>query len=191
MDQDGAGQVLPRHASRRATAASTSPSTREHRRAHALRAPRASTRLTLASQDALVEQLGRAPTRTSCSTCASSASGRTTLELDADEVERELAPRSFRSGYATVGAAPLPDGALPPPDTILGAFVARPGGAHRACRGGGRHAMARWTTREALRLGRLLLDDPAARDARLMRITRLRLRDFKRHARSTSSSRPA
>ena len=45
------------------------------------------------------------------------------LDLATDEVERELAERFFRLRVRDASAAALPEGPLPPQDTIVGAFV--------------------------------------------------------------------
>lgn len=80
-----------------------------------------------------------------------------TLDLVAEEVERELAARFFRLRVRDVSVAALPDGPLPPADTIAGALArdleARIADAEAA---GDPDAAAE--LREALRLGRLLLD---------------------------------
>jgi DNA repair exonuclease SbcCD nuclease subunit len=79
------------------------------------------------------------------------------LDVAADEVERELAARFFRLRVRDVSVAALPDGPLPPADTIAGSLArdleARIADAEAA---GDPDAAAE--LREALRLGRLLLD---------------------------------
>lgn len=79
------------------------------------------------------------------------------LDLVADEVERELAPRFFRLRVRDASVAALPDGPLPPPDTIAGVLgrdlEARIARAEAA---GDPDEAAE--LREALRLARLLLD---------------------------------
>jgi len=79
------------------------------------------------------------------------------LDLVPEEVERELADRFFRVRVRDASAAALPEGPLPPPDTIAGALVrdlqAEIAGAEEA----GRDEEAR-EVREALHLARLLLD---------------------------------
>jgi len=79
------------------------------------------------------------------------------LDLVPEEVERELADRFFRVRVRDASAAALPEGPLPPPDTIAGALVrdlqAEVAGAEEA----GRDEEAR-EIREALHLARLLLE---------------------------------
>ena len=79
------------------------------------------------------------------------------LDLVAEEVERELAARFFRLRVRDASVAALPEGPLPPPDTIAGALARdlenRVAEAEAA---GDPDAAAE--LREALRLGRLLLD---------------------------------
>jgi DNA repair protein SbcD/Mre11 len=80
-----------------------------------------------------------------------------TLDLVAEEVERDLAPRFFRLRVRDVSVAALPEGPLPPPDTIAGA-LARDLEARIAEAESGGDPDAAADLREALRLGRLLLD---------------------------------
>jgi DNA repair exonuclease SbcCD nuclease subunit len=46
-----------------------------------------------------------------------------TLDLDLDEIEAQLADRFLRIRVRDRSTAPLTDGPLPPPDTVLGAFI--------------------------------------------------------------------
>ncbi|MGD0863125.1 MAG: DNA repair exonuclease [Candidatus Limnocylindrales bacterium] len=46
-----------------------------------------------------------------------------TLDVDLDEVERALAPSFLRFRVRDLAIPALPDGPMPPPDTVLGAFV--------------------------------------------------------------------
>jgi DNA repair exonuclease SbcCD nuclease subunit len=79
------------------------------------------------------------------------------LDLAVDEVERELADRFFRLRVRDVAAAALPEGPLPPPDTIAGSLVRDLGAAVSEAEAAGDDERAR-ETREVLRLARLLLD---------------------------------
>jgi DNA repair exonuclease SbcCD nuclease subunit len=79
------------------------------------------------------------------------------LDLVADEVERELADRFFRLRVRDLAAAALPEGPLPPPDTIVGSLVRDLGAAIAEAEAAGDDERAR-ETREVLRLARLLLD---------------------------------
>ena len=81
------------------------------------------------------------------------------LDLHVDELERQLQDGFLRLRIRDASAVALPDGPLPPADTILGAF-ARDFGARivdHESRGDDERAAE---LREALRLGVLLLDDP-------------------------------
>lgn len=79
------------------------------------------------------------------------------LDLATDEVEREVADRFFRARVRDMSAAALPDGPLPPPDTIAGAVVRDLEAEIAELEAAGRDSDAR-EAREALRLSRLLLD---------------------------------
>ena len=46
-----------------------------------------------------------------------------TLDMDLDEVERALAPSFLRFRIRDMSIPALPEGAAPPPDTVIGAFV--------------------------------------------------------------------
>lgn len=80
------------------------------------------------------------------------------LELHLDEVEQQLASAFLRIRVRDQSVAALPEGPLPPADTIAGAFVrdleARIGAEEKA------DNEKAAELREALRLGRLLLEDP-------------------------------
>lgn len=84
---------------------------------------------------------------------------RDSLDLDVEELERQLRGAFFRSRIRDTSMAALPPGPLPPPDTIAGAFTrdlqARIAAAEAA---GAVEAAAEH--REALHLLRALLDDP-------------------------------
>ena len=82
------------------------------------------------------------------------------LEIQEEEVERQLAPSFFKVRVRSRAVPAEPDGVLPPPDTIVGAFIrdleARIAAAEKA--GDMDGALE---DRESLRLGRNLLTDPA------------------------------
>jgi len=82
-----------------------------------------------------------------------------TLDLNDDEIAAQLQGSflGFRLRNQSVPA--LPDGPLPPPDTIAGAFIRDVEARITAAEGAG-DAGAAAEAREVLRLGRLLLDDP-------------------------------
>jgi hypothetical protein len=78
------------------------------------------------------------------------------LDVHVEEVEAELADRFLRIRVRDRSVAPLPEGPLASPDTVLGAFIrdleARVAEAEAA-----EDAEASGELRDALRLGRLLL----------------------------------
>jgi DNA repair exonuclease SbcCD nuclease subunit len=112
---------------------------------------------TLASQPALVEQLaGRAdPDLVLDARLVGVRRG--DLDVVADEVERELADRFFRLRVRDSSAAALPDGPLPPPDTIAGALV-RDLEASIAQAEANNRLDESLELRDALRLAHLMLD---------------------------------
>jgi hypothetical protein len=81
------------------------------------------------------------------------------LDLNAEELERQLQGSFLRLRLRDSSVASVPEGSVAPPDTILGALArdlrARIEDAEAA--GDGERASE---LREALRLGLLLLDDP-------------------------------
>ncbi len=79
------------------------------------------------------------------------------LDLDEDEVERRVGDHFFRYRLQNLTVAPLPEGPLPPADTIAGAFVRDLEARIDAAAAAGRPDEAE-ELREMLRLGRLLLD---------------------------------
>jgi DNA repair exonuclease SbcCD nuclease subunit len=79
------------------------------------------------------------------------------LDLEVDEVEREVAQRFFRARVRDASSAALPAGPLPPPDTIAGALVRDLEAEIAELEAAGRDGDA-LEAREALRLARLLLD---------------------------------
>ncbi len=57
------------------------------------------------------------------------------LDIDTEAVARELSASFLKLRVQDRSVAALPDGPLPPPDTIAGRIHARPRGAHRRCGG--------------------------------------------------------
>lgn len=80
------------------------------------------------------------------------------LDLHVDEVEEQLQGSFLRLRLRDESVAALPDGPLPPADTIAGAFVRELQGRIAAEEKESPERAAE--LREALRLGRLLLEDP-------------------------------
>jgi DNA repair exonuclease SbcCD nuclease subunit len=81
------------------------------------------------------------------------------FDLDEDEVLRQAGPGFLRLRLANAAVAALPDGPLPPADTIAGAFI-RDLEARIAEEEAADRTEQALELREALRLGRVLLDDP-------------------------------
>jgi exonuclease SbcD len=79
------------------------------------------------------------------------------LDLAPDEVERELAERFFRVRVHDESVPALPEGPLPPEDTIAGALVRSMQARIRDAEAAG-NAEEALDVREALRLARLMLD---------------------------------
>ena len=78
------------------------------------------------------------------------------LDLDVDEVESLLAPDFMNVRVRDLSVAALSDGLLPPPDTIVGAFIRDLEGRIQDLEVEGREPEA-LELRDALRVGRLLL----------------------------------
>ena len=82
------------------------------------------------------------------------------LELQEEEIERQLTPSFFKVRVRNRAVPAEPEGVLPPADTIVGAFIrdleARIAAADKA--GDAEGALE---LRDSLRLGRILLADPA------------------------------
>lgn len=82
---------------------------------------------------------------------------RTELDLDADELERAIAPRFLRVKVRNLAVPEGPVGALPPEDTIAGAFIRDVSARIEAAASAG-NAEEGAELRDVLRLGRLFLD---------------------------------
>jgi hypothetical protein len=78
------------------------------------------------------------------------------LDIDQDEVEREVAPDVLKIRFRDRSIAALSSGPLPPEDTILGAFIRDTEARIAELEAADRPAEAA-EARDALRLGRLLL----------------------------------
>jgi DNA repair exonuclease SbcCD nuclease subunit len=78
---------------------------------------------TLVSQPALIEQLAGREDPDLVLDVRLIGVRPETLDLDLDEIEAALADRFLRLRVRDRSTAPLTDGVLPPPDTVLGAFI--------------------------------------------------------------------
>ena len=78
------------------------------------------------------------------------------LDLDVDEVENQLKPSFLKARVRDVALPALTEGALPPPDTIAGAFIRDVEGRIAELEASDKAAEAA-ELRDVLRLGRLLL----------------------------------
>lgn len=112
---------------------------------------------TLAGQPALVERLAARADPDLVLDVRMVGVRRDHLDVAPDEVERELADRFFRVRVRDAAAAALPEGPLPPPDTIAGALV-RDLQATIAEAEAGNRLDESLELRDALRLARLMLD---------------------------------
>ena len=81
------------------------------------------------------------------------------LEVNEDDVSAGLAGSFLRVRFRDLSVAALPEGALPPPDTIAGRFILDMEARIAASEKDGNEAAVA-EARAALRLGRRLLDDP-------------------------------
>jgi exonuclease SbcD len=81
------------------------------------------------------------------------------LEIDTDAVSRELSASFLKLRVQDRSVAALPEGPMPPPETIAGSFLRDMNARIVAAEAAG-DAAAAAEAREALQLGRLLLDDP-------------------------------
>jgi DNA repair exonuclease SbcCD nuclease subunit len=83
------------------------------------------------------------------------------LELQEEEIERQLAPDFFRVRVRSRAVPAEPEGVPPPPDTIVGAFIRDLEERIVAADAAG-DADGALEIRESLRLGRILLADPTS-----------------------------
>jgi DNA repair exonuclease SbcCD nuclease subunit len=155
IDQDGAGSVLLVTLDERAGVRHV---TLEERRVGRTRFDRLDVDTgVLAGQPALVEQLMGLADPDLVLDVRLVGVRRDDLDVAAEEVERELADRFFRLRVRDASAAALPDGPLPPPDTIAGALV-RDLQASIAEAEASARLDESLELRDALRLARLMLD---------------------------------
>ncbi len=112
---------------------------------------------TLAGQPALVERLAGLADPDLVLDVRLVGVRRDHLDVAPDEVERELADRFFRIRVRDAAAAALPEGPLPPPDTIAGALVRDLQATIAEAEAAGKLDES-LELRDALRLARLMLD---------------------------------
>lgn len=157
MDQDGAGQVLLVSLSRKGGTRDVRVEPRQVGQSKVRRVEIDAG--TLASQPALVGQLSALadPNLLADVRLVGLRSG--DLDLNLDEVEGQLAGSFLRLRLRDDSHARLPEGPLPPADTIAGAFVRDLRGRIEAAQADGDEALTA-ELHEALHLGRLLLDNP-------------------------------
>ncbi len=111
---------------------------------------------TIASQPALIEHLAALADPDLVLEVRLTGLRPDSLDLEPSEVETALADRFFRIRIRDASIPPLTEGTLPPPDTILGAFVRDLEGRIAELEAADREAEAA-ELRDALRIGRLLL----------------------------------
>ena len=155
IDQDGAGQVLLVTLEDDPAGVTVDPIQVGRTRFQKLDIDAA----TLRSQDDLVRRLHELANPDLVLEARLAGVAANTLDLNDDEIAAQLQGSflGFRLRNQSVPA--LPDGPLPPPDTIAGAFIRDVEARITAAEGAG-DAGAAAEAREVLRLGRLLLDDP-------------------------------
>jgi DNA repair exonuclease SbcCD nuclease subunit len=114
---------------------------------------------TVESQPALVARLRAAADRDRVLDVRLIGVRRDELDLDTTEIEEALKGDYLRVRVRDTSQAPLTEGALPPPETIAGAFIRTVEGRIAALEGSADIAAAREAAelRDTLRLGRLLL----------------------------------
>jgi exonuclease SbcD len=111
---------------------------------------------TLASQPALVEKLRKKADPDLVFDVRVTGVRPDELDLDFDEIESTLAPQFLKIRVRDASTPALSEGLLPPPDTILGAYI-RDVEARIAELEAAERAVEAAELRDALRLGRLLL----------------------------------
>jgi DNA repair protein SbcD/Mre11 len=121
IDQDGAGQVLIVSLEDRAGRhlVSIEPKRVGQTRTEKLELDAG----TIQSQPALVETIARYADSNLLLDVRLTGLLPDTLDLDLDEVERALAPSFLRFRIRDLSIPAMPDGPIPPPDTVVGAFV--------------------------------------------------------------------
>jgi DNA repair exonuclease SbcCD nuclease subunit len=158
LDQDGAGQVLLVELERRDGKATVTVQAK----------PVGQTRFTkleldaaaIASQAELVKTLREHAGADTVLDVRLVGVKRDSLDLNVDELEKQLQGSFMRIRVRDASTTPLPEGPLAPADTILGAFV-RDYGTRIAEAELRTDAATAEELREGLRYGMLLLDDPA------------------------------
>jgi DNA repair exonuclease SbcCD nuclease subunit len=121
IDQDGAGQVLIVSLEDRG---SRHLVTIEPKRVGQTRSEKLEIDAgTVASQPALIEMIGHHADSNLVLDVRLKGLMPDTLDLDIDEIERAMAPSFLRFRLRDLAIPTMPEGPMPPPDTVMGAFV--------------------------------------------------------------------
>lgn len=158
VDQDGAGQVLlvtlEDAEGQRTVSVETKPVGRTHFQKLELDAA------TIGSQAELDAQLRKQADQDKVLDVRLVGVKPAGLDLNADELENQLRASFLRVRVRDAAVMALPDGPLPPADTIIGSYARDLQARIRDAEGRGDTVRAA-ELREALHLGALLLDDPS------------------------------
>jgi DNA repair exonuclease SbcCD nuclease subunit len=157
VDQDGAGQVLLVTLDEEAGARRVTIEPKPVGRTRFLRLDIDAAEV--ASQDALIRRLAELADPDLVLDVRLTGVQPDALDLQEEEVGAQLADGFFRVRFRNLAVPPPLEGALPPADTIAGAFIRDLEGKIAAADAGG-DAVRAGELRESLRLGRLLLEDP-------------------------------
>jgi DNA repair protein SbcD/Mre11 len=157
LDQDGAGQVLLVSLSQQAGAREVSVEPRQVGKSKIRRVELDAG--DIPSQPALVARLRELADQDLVADVRLTGMRNPDLDLNLEEVEQQLQHSFLRLNLRDESLARLPDGPLPPADTIAGAFIRDLQRRMDEAEARADEATAA-ELREALSIGRLLLDDP-------------------------------
>jgi DNA repair exonuclease SbcCD nuclease subunit len=155
IDQDGAGQVLLVTLDDAPAGVTVEPIQVGRTRFQKIDVDAA----TLRSQDDLVKRLQELANPDLVLVARLAGVTADSLDLNEDEIASQLQGSFLGFRLLNQSVPALPDGPLPPPDTIAGAFIRDVEARITEAEGAG-NAEAAAEAREVLRLGRLLLDNP-------------------------------